>query len=161
MEHSKFEQIGDRMLFNFIKRVSNHVDLDTIDHSTEYEFQQAVQDVSKLFTIDTDYIDEDYLLNVFRLNEDLFNNSSLESPLERPTVKEYEYDWEVKMRQTVVETYSHKVSLYSGDVDEVRNILWNMRSEGYITPFDGELTGDYVQDSDMDDDELGDITQVE
>jgi hypothetical protein len=65
------------------------------------------------------------------------------------------------MRQTVVETYSHKVSLYSGDVDEVRNILWNMRSEGYITPFDGELTGDYVQDSDMDDDELGDITQVE
>jgi hypothetical protein len=81
MEHSKFEQIGDRMLFNFIKRVSNHVDLDTIDHSTEYEFQQAVQDVSKLFTIDTDYIDEDYLLNVFRLNEDLFNNSTLESPL--------------------------------------------------------------------------------
>ena len=161
MEHSKFEQIGDRMLFNFIKRVSNHVDLDTIDHSTEYEFQQAVQDVSKLFTIDTDYIDEDYLLNVFRLNEDLFNNSSLESPLERPTVKEYEYDWEVKMKQTVIETYSHRISLYSDDIDEVRNVLWNMRSEGYLSPFDGEMINDEVRNSEMEDDELGDITQVE
>jgi hypothetical protein len=36
-----------------------------------------------------------------------------------------------------------------------------MRSEGYLTPFDGELTGDYVKDSEMEDDELGDITQVE
>ena len=95
------------------------------------------------------------------MNEDLFNNSTLESPLERPTVKEYEYDWEVTMTQTVIETYSHRISLYSDDIDEVRNVLWDMRSEGYLSPFDGEMTNDEVRNSEMEDDELGDITQVE
>jgi len=160
MEHSKFEQIGDRMVFNFIKRVSNEIDLDRIDHSAEYEFQQAVQDVAKLFSIDVDYIDEDYLLNVFRLNEDLFNNSTLESKLDRPIVNEFDFDWEVTMTQTVIETYSHRISLYSDDIDEVRNVLWNMRSEGYLSPFDGEMINDEVRDSEMKDDELGDITQI-
>jgi hypothetical protein len=107
-----------------------------------------------------DYIDEDYLLNVFRLNEDLFNNSTLESKLDRPIVNEFDFDWEVTMTQTVIETYSHRISLYSDDIDEVRNVLWNMRSEGYLSPFDGEMINDEVRNSDMVDDELGDITQI-
>jgi len=160
MDHSKFEQISDRIVFSLIKRISNEFYLDIIDNCTEYEFQQAVQQVSKLFSIDTDYIDEDYLLNVWRLNQDLFENSTLDGQLDRPTVKEFEFDWEVTTKQVVIETFLHKTSLYSNDIDEVRNILWNMRSEGYITPFDGDMISDEVRDSEMEDDELGSVTEI-
>ena len=160
MERSDFEKLGDRMLFNFVKKISNEVDLDMIENCTDYEFQQAVQDVGKLFSIETNYIDEDYLYNVYKMNENLFNNSTLESKINRPTVKEFEFDWLVTSKEIVVETFRDKVSSYSDDEDEIRSLLYNMRSEGYITPYDGQLINDYVQDSKMEDDELGEINRI-
>lgn len=160
MERSEFEKLGDRMLFNFVKKISNEVDFDMIENCTDYEFQQAVQDVGKLFSIETNYIDEDYLYNVYKMNEDLFNKQTLESKIDRPKVREYEFDWQVTSKEIVVETFRDKVSSYSDDEDEIRSLLYNMRSEGYITPYDGQLINDYVQDSVMEDDELGEINRI-
>jgi hypothetical protein len=94
------------------------------------------------------------------MNEELFDNVKLEDKLRRPTLKEYEYEWSVTSRQILEELYINRTSLYSEDNSEVRDILWGMRSEGYLDIFDGKLIKEEVTDSEMDDDELESVKRI-
>ena len=159
MEHSAFEKMSDRIIFSVIKQIINKIDMDIVENSADWQFYQVVEGICKLFSIDPSIQDTDFLYNVIKLNENVFEENSLTSPLKKPTLKNYEYDWIVTMKTIVNEYYRNTISLYS-DKDEVNDLLYHLKSEGTLDVFDGDLYEEDTKDSEMLDDELDSVTQI-
>lgn len=158
MVPSVFEKMSDRVIFSITKEIINKIDLDTVENSADWQFYDVVQTVCKLFSIDPSSQDTDFLYNIISMNDSILEEDTLTSKLERPTLKNYEYDWVVTMKTIVNEYYRNTIPLYS-DKEDVRDILYTLRSEGTIDIFDGDLYEEDTRDSEMLDDEIGDIFQ--
>jgi hypothetical protein len=159
MEPSVFEKMSDRVIFLIIKQIINKVDIDMVENSADWNFYEVVQTVCKLFSIDPSIQDTDFLYNTILLNESLLEEDSLTSKLERPTLKNYEYDWVVTMKSIVNEYYRNTISLYT-DKGDVKDVLYTLKSEGTLDVFDGDLYEEDTRDSEMLDDELGRVTEI-
>jgi hypothetical protein len=159
MEESIFEKMSDRVVFSITKEIVNEVDVDTVENSADWMFYQAVESVCKMYSIDPSIQDTDFLFNVIKLNESMIDEGSLTSKLDRPTLKNYEYDWVVTMKTIVNEYYRNTISLYS-DKDEVNSVLYTLKSEGTLDIFDGDLFEEDTRDSEMLDDELDNVSQI-
>jgi hypothetical protein len=160
MEPSKLEKVSDRKLFHLIKILSKEINIDTVYNSVDNSFQTEVQSVCKLFNIEAEYIDEDYIFNIWKMNGDTFEDPTLTSPLKRPKLKIYEIEWEATFNKISTEKYKLKEPLYSQDIDDVSNILWDMRSNGWLDIFEGELIEDYESHSEMTDDDILNIKPI-
>ena len=159
MEPSIFEKMSDRVIFSISKEIVNEVDIDTVENSADWEFYQAVESVCKMYSIEPSIQDTDFLFNIIKLNESMFDEGSLTSKLDRPTLKNYEYDWIVTMKTIVNEYYRNTISLYT-DKDEVNSVLYSLKSEGTLDVFDGDLFEEDTRDSEMLDDELDNVSQI-
>lgn len=159
MEPSVFEKINDRVVFSIIKQIVKQTEMEYIENSGDFLFYQSVQSACKLFSIDPSIQDTDFLYNVILLNESIIEEGNLTSKLERPTLKNYEYDWRVRMKTIVDEYYRNTISLYS-DKDEVNNLLYTLRSEGTIDIFDGDLYEEDSRDNEMLDDDIYDVNEI-
>ena len=89
----------------------------------------------------------------------MFDEGSLTSKLDRPTLKNYEYDWSVTMKTIVTEYYRNTISLYT-DKDDVNSVLYSLKSEGTLDIFDGDLFEEDTRDSEMLDDGLDNVSQI-
>ena len=159
MEPSIFEKMSDRVIFSISKEIVNEVDVDTVENSADWIFYQAVESVCKMYSIDPSIQDTDFLFNIIKLNESMIDEGSLTSKLDRPTLKNYEYDWVVTMKTIVNEYYRNTISLYS-DKDEINGLLYQLKSEGTLDIFDGDLFEEDTRDSEMLDDELDNVSQI-
>jgi hypothetical protein len=159
MESSIFEKMSDRVIFSISKEIVNEVDVDTVENSADWMFYQAVESVCKMYSIDPSIQDTDFLFNIIKLNESMFDEGSLTSKLDRPTLKNYEYDWVVTMKTIVNEYYRNTISLYT-DKDDVNSVLYSLKSEGTLDVFDGDLFEEDTRDSEMLDDELDNVSQI-
>lgn len=159
MEPSVFEKMSDRVIFLIIKQIIDKVDLDIVENSADWNFYEVVQTVCKLFSINPSIQDTDFLYNTILLNESLFEEDSLTSKLKRPTLRNYEYDWVVQMKSIVNEYYRNTISLYTAK-DDVKDVLYTLKSEGTLDVFDGDLYEEDTRDSEMLDDELGSVTEI-
>jgi hypothetical protein len=159
MEASIFEKMSDRVIFSIAKEIVNEVDIDTVENSADWSFYETVQSVCKMYSIDPSIQDTDFLFNIIKLNESMFDEGSLTSKLDRPTLKNYEYDWVVTMKSIVNEYYRNTISLYS-DKDEINGLLYQLKSEGTLDIFDGDLFEEDTRDSEMLDDELDNVSQI-
>ena len=159
MEPSIFEKMSDRVIFSISKEIVNEVDVDTVENSADWEFYQAVESVCKMYSIEPSIQDTDFLFNIIKLNESMFDEGSLTSKLDRPTLKNYEYDWSVTMKTIVTEYYRNTISLYT-DKDDVNSVLYSLKSEGTLDVFDGDLFEEDTRDSEMLDDGLDNVSQI-
>jgi len=159
MEESIFEKMSDRVVFSITKEIVNEVDVDTVENSADWSFYETVQSVCKMYSIDPSIQDTDFLFNIIKLNESMIDEGSLTSKLDRPTLKNYEYDWVVTMKTIVNEYYRNTISLYS-DKDEINGLLYQLKSEGTLDIFDGDLFEEDTRDSEMLDDELDNVSQI-
>ena len=159
MEPSIFEKMSDRVIFSISKEIVNEVDVDTVENSADWEFYQAVESVCKMYSIEPSIQDTDFLFNIIKLNESMFDEGSLTSKLDRPTLKNYEYDWIVTMKTIVTEYYRNTISLYT-DKDDVNSVLYSLKSEGTLDIFDGDLFEEDTRDSEMLDDGLDNVSQI-
>ena len=159
MEPSVFEKMSDRVIFLIIKQIIDKVDFDIVENSADWNFYEVVQTVCKLFSINPSIQDTDFLYNTILLNESLFEEDSLTSKLKRPTLRNYEYDWVVQMKSIVNEYYRNTISLYTAE-DDVKNVLYTLKSEGTLDIFDGDLYEEDTRDSEPLDDELGSVTEI-
>ena len=159
MEASIFEKMSDRVIFSITKEIVNEIDIDTTENSADWAFYQSVESVCKMYSIDPSIQDTDFLFNIIKLNESMFDEGSLTSKLDRPTLKNYEYDWVVTMKSIVNEYYRNTISLYS-DKDEINGLLYQLKSEGTLDIFDGDLFEEDTKDSEMLDDELDNVSQI-
>lgn len=159
MEASIFEKMSDRVIFSITKEIVKEVDIDTVENSADWAFYEAVQSICKMYSIDPSIQDTDFLFNIIKSNESMFDEGSLTSKLDRPTLKNYEYDWVVTMKTIVNEYYRNTISLYS-DKDEINGLLYQLKSEGTLDIFDGDLFEEDTRDSEMLDDELDNVSQI-
>jgi hypothetical protein len=159
MEPSIFEKMSDRVIFSISKEIVNEVDVDTVENSADWMFYQAVESVCKMYSIDPSIQDTDFLFNIIKLNESMIDEGSLTSKLDRPTLKNYEYDWVVTMKTIVNEYYRNTILLYT-DKDDVNSVLYSLKSEGTLDVFDGDLFEEDIRDSEMLDDELDNVSQI-
>ena len=159
MEPSIFEKMSDRVIFSISKEIVNEVDVDTVENSADWEFYQAVESVCKMYSIEPSIQDTDFLFNIIKLNESMFDEGSLTSKLDRPTLKNYEYDWSVTMKTIVTEYYRNTISLYTNK-DDVDSVLYSLKSEGTLDIFDGDLFEEDTRDSEMLDDGLDNVSQI-
>ena len=159
MEPSIFEKISDRVIFLIIKQIINKVDFDMVENSADWNFYEVVQTVCKLFSINPSVQDTDFLYNIIKLNKSMFDEGSLTSKLERPTLKNYEYDWVVSIKRIVNEYWRNTISLYS-DKNDIKGVLYNLRSEGTLEIFDGDMYEEDIRDNEMLDDEIDNVSQI-
>ena len=89
----------------------------------------------------------------------MFDEGSLTSKLERPTLKNYEYDWVVSIKRIVNEYWRNTISLYS-DKNDIKGVLYNLRSEGTLEIFDGDMYEEDIRDNEMLDDEIDNVSQI-
>ena len=159
MEPSIFEKMSDRVIFLIIKQIINKVDFDMVENSADWNFYEVVQTVCKLFSINPSVQDTDFLYNIIKLNKSMFDEGSLTSKLERPTLKNYEYDWVVSIKRIVNEYWRNTISLYS-DKNDIKGVLYNLRSEGTLEIFDGDMYEEDIRDNEMLDDEIDNVSQI-
>ena len=63
------------------------------------------------------------------------------------------------MKSIVNEYYRNTITLYNSK-DDVKDVLYTLKSEGTLDVFDGDLYEEDTRDSEMLDDELGSVTEI-
>ena len=140
MEKSKLENLSDRILFLLIKMIGENTSIDL----DSYSLGSTCDEKSKLMGLgDLDYIDYNYIVSVYNLNEKLFEEDKLTSSLNRPAPKLYSYEYAETRVETVITTYRLTQTSYSEKL--VRETIDLIERDGNLEWFDGrEIDRDYI-----------------
>ncbi len=160
MSASIFDTIPDKTLFKFIKMVMEEVDFETLESSQDYELQEGVETIESTLGIrgNDSSLDCDYIYNVWKLNEDLFEEDRLTNNINRPTFKKVELDWYLWETQWVKQTYRHQIETYSSEKGDIFNYARGMNQEGDYSVWDGDLIDTDIYNSETTDDSIDDTT---
>jgi len=160
MSTSIFETIPEKTLFKFIKMVMEEVDFETLESSQDYELQEGVETIESTLGIrgNDSSLDCDYIYNVWKLNEDLFEEDRLTNNINRPTFKKVEFDWYLWETQWVKQTYRHQIETYGTDKNDIHSYIYGMSSEGDMSVWDGDLIDTDILNSDTTDDSIDDTS---
>lgn len=141
MSSSIFETIPDKTLFKFIKMVMEETDFDSLESSQDSDLQDGVESAESTLGIrgNDSSLDCDYIYNVWQMNENLFEEDKLTQPLNKPELKNVEFDWYGWETQWVKLTYRHKVETYSASKENIYNFIYGMSSESDYSYWDGNL----------------------
>jgi hypothetical protein len=158
MSASVFESIPDKTLFRFIKIVMEHTDFETLNSSQDINLFDGIEEAESTIGVrgGDSTIDCDYIYNVWKLNEDLFEEDRLTGNLDRPTFKKVKFDWYAWETQWVKLTYRHQVETYGTDKGDIYNYIYGMSSGGDYSYFDGTLIDTDNYDTETTDDSIDD-----
>jgi hypothetical protein len=141
MERSQLEELSDKALFIFIKKIENETEIDL----EESLFAQTCKSVGKLFNLkNLDYIDFNYIASVYNLNvPSVWEGERLTGELNRPQVKLYSFQFYERRIETVETTYElHQESYSEKLVEETIKIR---DYDGNLEWWDGrEVDRDYL-----------------
>jgi len=160
MNTSIFETIPDKTLFKFIKMVMEETDFDSLSSSQDSDLQDGIETVESTLGIrgNDSSLDCDYIYNVWEMNQDLFEEDRLTQPLNKPELKNVEFDWYGWETQWVKLTYRHEIKTYSSSKDNIYDYINGMRSGGDYTYCDGKLIDTDTYDSEVTDDSIDDTS---
>lgn len=158
MSASIFDTIPDKTLFKFIKMVMEEVDFETLESSQDYELQEGVETIESTLGIrgNDSSLDCDYIYNVWKLNEDLFEEDRLTNNINRPTFKKVEFDWYLWETQWVKQTYRHQIETYSSGKEDIFNYARGMNQDADLSVWDGNLIDTDIYNSETTDDSIDD-----
>ena len=111
MERSQLEELPDKALFLFIKKIENEVEIDL----EESLFVKTCKSVGRLFNLkNLDYIDFNYIVATYNLNvPSVWDSERLTGELNRPQVKLYAFQFYERRIETVETTYELYQESYS------------------------------------------------
>ena len=141
MERSKLEELPDKALFLFIKKIENEIEIDL----EENLFTKTCISVGKLFNIkNLDYIDFNYIVATYNLNvPSVWDNERLTGELNRPQVKLYSFQFYETRIETVNTTYKLYQESYSANL--VEETIKIREYDGNLEYWDGkEIDRDYL-----------------
>jgi hypothetical protein len=140
--------------------VMEEVDFETLESSQDYELQEGVETIESTLGIrgNDSSLDCDYIYNVWKLNEDLFEEDRLTNNINRPTFKKVELDWYLWETQWVKQTYRHQIETYSSEKGDIFNYARGMNQEGDYSVWDGDLIDTDIYNSETTDDSIDDTT---
>jgi hypothetical protein len=147
MERSQLEELSDKALFIFIKKIENETEIDL----EESLFAKTCKSVGKLFNLkNLDYIDFNYIASVYNLNvPSVWASERLTGELNRPQVKLYSFQFYERRIETVETTYElHQESYSEKLVEETIKIR---EYDGNLEYWDGrEVDRDYLDGENID-----------
>ena len=155
METSSFESIGQKKLYTILYFIKQLLGGEKISHNSidETEVIDAFDNATKLVTQtrrgQVEYIDIDFLSNLYILNFDKINGPKDFVELTIPQVKEYTFDVEVDESERVITTYRHSISSYSRHT--VSPMIDRYHQDGNFDYFDGKDIHKEIVDSDLND----------
>ena len=160
MSASIFNTIPDKTLFKFIKMVMEEVDFETLESSQDYELQEGVETIESILGIrgNDSSLDCDYIYNVWKLNEDLFEEDRLTNNLNKPTFKKVEFDWYLWETQWVKQTYRHQIETYSSGKEDIFNYARGMNQDADLSIWDGILIDTDVYNAEVTEDSIDDTS---
>jgi hypothetical protein len=141
MERSQLEELPDKALFLFIKKIENEVEIDL----EESLFVKTCKSVGRLFNLkNLDYIDFNYIVATYNLNvPSVWDGERLTGELNRPQVKLYAFQFYERRIETVETTYELYQESYSEKlVEETIKVL---EYDGNLEYWNGkEIDRDYL-----------------
>ncbi len=141
MEKSTLENLNDKIIFFFIKKIEEESEIDLDGNS----LLSATEDVNNKMRLlkSVDYIDIDFIVAIYNLNKEKFSEKNLTQSLDRPVCGKYKYD----MYETRIETvnYEYTVTQSSYSEKNLKDIIDLTLSNGELEYWDyPEVARDYV-----------------
>jgi hypothetical protein len=141
MERSQLEELPDKALFIFIKKIENETEIDL----EENIFAKTCNSIGKLFNIrNLEYIDFNYIASTYNLNvPSVWESERLTVELNRPQVKLYAFQFYERRIETVETTYELYQESYSEKL--VEESIKIREYDGSLEWWDGkEIDRDYL-----------------
>jgi hypothetical protein len=138
--------------------VMEEVDFETLESSQDYELQEGVETIESTLGIrgNDSSLDCDYIYNVWKLNENLFEEDRLTNNINKPTFKKVEFDWYLWETQWVKQTYRHQIETYSSGKEDIFNYARGMNQDADLSVWDGNLIDTDVYNAEVTDDSIDD-----
>lgn len=145
---NQFEGLSDKLLFKIITKVYHHLLDDSIEIFSSSKFNEEMIDsiggAIKPFGFNrTEYVEDEYIFEVIRLNLPYIKTGSLNGKLERPQLAEYEFDTDVTETVYQSQTWRNTVSSYSDPYYLIRVMYEN----GDFDYYDGREVDTEIFDS--------------
>lgn len=145
---SSLESVPDRILFQIIKQLKKNCESEDFSLNSEFndEIVGIIDQTIKIFGVvdNPQYIDDEFLWTVFKMNINKLSDDKLEGNLERPKIKEYEFD--IYVSETVYQstTWTHQIESYGNPYSLVKTMEYN----GDLEYWEGREGNRDVHDSD-------------
>lgn len=155
METSSLENIGQKKLYTILYFAKQYLDGDKISHNSMEEddvmeaFDSAVRLVVQTQRRELEYIDTNFLMNLYMLNFDKINGPKDFVDLTIPQAKQYTYEVETDENERVITTYLNTLSSYSKHT--VSSMIDRFQKDGNFDYYEGRIIDREVVDSDFND----------
>ena len=151
METSQYENITDKIMFLFLAKMYKILKTTNVNLNTN--FANTCDHVAKIMGMTNDFVDIDYLYNIYTINSKIIESNDKNERLTKPILKNYEF----RSKQIVIETknyyFENKISSY-GNKTEIIQYIKFLESEGEFDIFTQNYVDDEVIDSETEDIQL-------
>lgn len=153
MDNSFLESLSQKLLYTILYMAKKSFDgekvvLNDIEHSYVVEnFESAINSVIGRSKISLDYIDIDFIFNLYVLNVDKITTNKAFADLTIPEPKEYSYDVSENRVQYVETVYRNTITSYSKH--SVSPIIQLLQDDGNFDYYDGTEVNSIITDSEI------------
>jgi len=153
MDNSFLESLSQKLLYTILYMAKKSFDgekvvLNDIEHSYVVEnFESAINSVIGTGKKSLDYIDIDFIFNLYVLNVDKITTNKAFADLTIPEPKEYSYDVAEYRVQYVETTYRNTITSYSKH--SVMPIIELSQNDGNFDYYYGKEVSDVITDSEI------------
>jgi hypothetical protein len=151
---SFLEKLSDRLLKKFLNLFSKDDDWLEIDEN----FIEKCDTIVKMtgFSKIASSSDISFLSELLKLNQEI----SPEIPLIRPKFSLFEFDWISYETRWVRNIYRNASGSYSPNGDDISEMVYQFRYLGEFYPEEGDFIDEDTRDSEITDEEMGDIRKI-
>jgi hypothetical protein len=153
MEKSYLESLSQKLLYTILYVAKTSLDdekvvLNDIEHSYIVEtFESAIKSAIGTEKRGLDYIDIDFIFNLYVLNVDKITTNKAFVDLTIPEPKLYSYDVAENRVQYVETVYRNTITSYSKH--SVMPIIELLQNDGNFDYYDGNEVSDIINDSEI------------
>jgi hypothetical protein len=146
---SELERLPDKILFQIIKQIAENCESDRVPLESEIngEIIMLIDRTLKYFGVvdDPKYIDDDYLWVTLKMNMNKLSDDRLVGNLDRPEIKEYEFDIDVSETFYQSTTWVHQIESYGSPYSLAKAMEYN----GDLDYWEGREGNSDIQDSEI------------
>ena len=148
---SELESLPDKILFQVLKQLKKNCESEDIHLNAEFddEIVTVIDQTLKIFGIidSPKYIDDEFLWTVFKMNINILSEDKLMGNLERPDIKEYEFNIDVSETVYQSTSWKHRIESYGNPYRMAKAMEYN----GDLEYWEGRETDRDIHDSETND----------
>jgi hypothetical protein len=126
---SELERFPDKILFQIIKQIAENCESDRVPLESEIngEIITIIDRTLKIFGVvdEPKYFDDEYLWVTLKMNMNKLSDDRLVGNLERPEIKEYEFDIDVSETVYQSTTWRHRIESYGSPYSLAKAMEYN------------------------------------